>query len=89
MKMQQDHFDHMKQVIDDYIKDNPDVVNNYETGNFYNSDKVQVLQIRFNYDMLYASGLNKFVCDTLYNYLNDTHITTALKNICPTVQRKY
>ena len=39
---------------------------------------------RYRWDLTYASGLTKWICDTLYPYLNDTHIDTALRHITNT-----
>jgi len=36
---------------------------------------------RFLHDALYAGKLSAWVCDTLYPYLDDTHIKSALKAI--------
>ena len=89
MKIKQEHFDHLKTTIDAFLLQNPNLVFQYEHGDFRNADKVQCLQTRFCSDVLYMAGLIRYVCDTLYNYLNDDHIHTALKKICPKVERKY
>jgi len=66
------------------------LVRRYEAGNFPRSEKVKDLQKRFCFDVLSAAdGGTAFVCDTLYPYLNDTHIYSALKSILPTLTRKY
>ena len=43
---------------------------------------------RYRWDLVYltdkpsyAEGLTKYICDVLYEYLNDTHIDTALRTI--------
>ena len=36
---------------------------------------------RYNWDLLYESGLCGFITHKLYPYLNDDHINTALKKI--------
>ena len=36
---------------------------------------------RYQWDLVRASGALPFVCDTLYTYLDDTHIQTALDRI--------
>lgn len=36
---------------------------------------------RYRWDLHYAAGLTRFVCDNLYSYVNDTHIDTALRRI--------
>jgi hypothetical protein len=45
---------------------------------------------RYRWDLTYSAGhasnpqsATRFICDTLYEYMNDTHIDTALKSIVP------
>ena len=33
------------------------------------------------WDAVWSAGLEAWICDTLYPYLNDDHIDTALRNI--------
>lgn len=92
MKITKEHFEHIKSAIETVFKINggkEKIVEMYETGNFRNAENVKDLQKRFNFDMLYAAGLTNFVCDELYSYLNDDHIATALKKICPPVTKRY
>jgi hypothetical protein len=49
---------------------------------------------RYRWDLTYAAGhasspqsATRFICDTLYSYLNDTHIDTALKSIVSPLAR--
>ena len=90
--MSQDAFEHIKaeidKVLDKYGKEK--LINEYETGNFARAEKVKDLQVRFNADLAYGAGLNSFFC-SLYREegLNDSHIQTALKAICPKITRKY
>jgi len=88
MKIKQEHFEHLQAAINEVLavhNPNGELVDCYESGNFHNADKCKDLQKRFCFDVLYGAGLNKFVCDELYTYMDDTHIYTALKAICPTV----
>ena len=89
MKMKKSHYKHMQHEIDAVLAKYPNIAEVYESGEFPRSDKVKDLQTRFNFDLLYGAGLNKFVSDTLYQYLTDDHIATALKHICPKVVRRY
>ncbi len=88
MKIKTEHYQQLEKAINETLaihnKDNA-LVLAYQNGEFHNSDKVKDLQKRFCYDVLYGSGLSSFVCNTLYTYLNDDHIYTALKKICPSV----
>lgn len=36
---------------------------------------------RWRWDLMYAAGLTRWTCDTLYKYLNDDHIDSALRRI--------
>lgn len=92
MKITSAHFDQLKQHIEAVLAmHNPrgELVAAYERGEFARADKVQDIQKRFCFDVLFAAGINRWVCDELYPYLNDGHIYTALKSICPTVVRKF
>jgi len=92
MKIKAEHLAHMKTAIDNYIKANggkESLIEKYETGNFPRSEQVKHLNERFYSDVLYNAGLNPFVCEKLYDYMNDSHIQTALKSILPTLTRRY
>jgi len=92
MKIKPDHLKILKTEIDKILEKhntNNILINEYETGNFDRSKDVKDLQKRFCFDLLYGAGLMKFVCDTLYIYMNDDHLYTALKKVCPKVTRKY
>ena len=92
MKIKKEHSEYMQKEIQKLIEKSGGesfVVEKYESGQFPNSGKVQDLQRRFCFDLLHASGLTSFVCNEIYSYANDTHLFTALKNICPKVIKKY
>ena len=92
MKITQEHFDRLQASINEILikyNDNGQLVAEYEQGLFPRSEKTKDLQKRFCFDLLYGAGLNKFVCDELYPYLQDDHIYTALKAITPTLTRKF
>jgi len=89
MKIKQQHFDHLKVEIETvlfkYNQDNK-LVEEYQRGDYPRAESTQDVQRRFCFDVMYGAGLNKFVCDSLYPYLDDDHIYTALKAICPKVE---
>ena len=92
MKIKKEHFDHLQTSINQVLaqyNDQGQLVAEYEQGLFPRSEKTKDLQKRFCFDLLYGAGLNKFVCDELYPYLQDDHIYTALKAITPTINRKF
>jgi len=84
MKMQELHFNELKAAIKPLLT--PALIKAYESGQFLRASTVKDLQTRFNFDLLYAS---KFPTAILYEYLNDTHINTALKAICPKLKRRF
>ena len=91
MKMKKEHLVILKKEIDAVIKryGKQRLIDEYETGDFLAADKTKDLQRRFCFDLLFCAELNTFVPDSLYPYLNDDHIYTALKSICPKVTRRY
>lgn len=89
MKIKPEHLEILKVGIEITLAKNPNIVKIYETGKFPRSERVKDLQKRFNWDLLHISSLNRFMCDTLYSYLTDTHINTALKSICPKLVKQY
>jgi hypothetical protein len=89
MKMTKPHFNHLKSEIDIVLKKYPNLVYEYENGLIPLAGKVKSLQVRFNNDLLYGAGLTSFVCQELYPYISDQHISTALNRICPKVEKKY
>lgn len=89
MKIQPQHLEFMRQAVAGVLANHPDLVRDYETGNFPSSDKVKDLQKRFCFDVMHGAGLTGFVCKVLYNYVNDDHVYTALKSICPKVTKRY
>ena len=88
MKMTQEHFNQLKQCIDNVLIDHPTVASEYSKGNFPRSDKVKDINVRFRWDLYHFSGAHK-ACGNLYSYLNDDHIDTALRNIVPTIAKEY
>jgi hypothetical protein len=89
MKIKQEHYDHMKQEMDKVFAISPELAKNYEDGDFPNSDRTKDLQMRFCFDVMHMAGLTSYICKNVYDYGNDTHIFTALKRICPKVERKF
>ncbi len=89
MKIKQIHFDHLKKEIDQVLADHPNMIGDYERGQFNRSSSVGDLQKRLCFDLLFATGLTSWVSDNLYSYMTDDHIYTTLKKIVPTVTRKY
>lgn len=91
MKIRAEHFAHIKDAIGKTIAKRGEklIVDAYEAGNFPRSESVKDLQRRLCFDLLSGSGLTSWARDNLYSYLNDEHIYTALKAICPKVTKNY
>ena len=89
MKIKQQHFQHLKTEIEAVLSKYSGLVEEYETGQFARSESVKDLQKRFCFDLLFGAGLSRWVSDNLYSYMNDQHLYTALKAICPTIERRF
>jgi|GEM_PF-1078760 len=92
MKMSPSAFAHVKAEIEKLLAEhnaNNALVERYERGDFPRAECVKNLQMRFCFDLFYAAKLSKYASDVLYPAgLNDDHIYTALKAICPKVEDK-
>ena len=81
MKITKEHYDHIEQAITEKLESLgltiETAVNHYRHTTPY-TDKV------IRWYLLNGSGLTPFVCQTLYKYLNDSHIDTALRKITNT-----
>lgn len=71
MKMQPQHLEHMRAAIV-----------NFDTE-FHRSRYAAagLSTRRYQWDLVRAAGLMPWLCDTLYTYLNDDHIQTALNKL--------
>ena len=80
MKMKEEHYSYIKkEVTNNFSKE---WVNQYSLDILkeYNEKfktKEQVNQ-RVRMDLLYMAGLTNWICATLYPYLTDKHINTAM-----------
>jgi hypothetical protein len=73
MKITREHF----QILESAIKplDTEERRESYRKGGASDT--------RYRFDLLWTSKLEVWVYETLYKYVNDTHIETALKRIIP------
>ena len=69
--MKTEHYQFIQNAISDF---DTEYAYNYYVKSGYSD-------MRYRWDLLYKSGLSKWICDNLYSYLNDAHIDTALKSI--------
>ena len=91
MKITKENFEFLKTSIAGVLAKYPNVIDEYELGQFSRSDHTKDLQRRFCFDLLFGAGVSGWVSSNLYglNDLNDDHIYTALKAICPTLTKRY
>ena len=73
MKITDEHYNYLKAEITIFTTSNSTLHKQYKQRGL--SDK------RYRWDLVRYANLTYFICDTLYNYLNDDHIDTALKSI--------
>jgi len=91
MKITTENYAFLKTSIDTVLAKYPNVIEEYELGQFARADRVKNLQQRFCFDLLFGAGISQWVSTNLYglNDMNDDHIFTALKAICPTLTKRY
>lgn len=53
----------------------------YRKGDFPGAGAVKDLDKRYRWDLFWAAGLSQFTVDTLYRYIADPHIDSALRSI--------
>lgn len=91
MKIKTEHYafieKEIRQTLDKYGSEK--LVELYEIGEFPRSEKVNDLQKRFCFDLMFGAGLSSWICDNIYTYASDDHLYTALKRICPKVTKRY
>ena len=76
MKMKPEHYAHMIEQM----RMNAEAIPAHRE--YLKSDeRVKDLEKRLRWDVMYASGLTAYICDELYDYLDDSHIDTALRAI--------
>ena len=88
MKIKPDHYALLEFSLNKFMGEHPYIVEQYETGDFIRSDRVNDLQMRFCFDMLWLCNLT-WLRPELSTYLEDSHVYTALKRILPKVERRY
>ena len=89
MKIKPEHLQKLQKSIDWVLEVAPTLVDEYEQGRFNGSEKVKDLQKRFCFDLLYHTSINQWLQDEIYTYMDDTHLYTALKAVCPKINKRY
>jgi hypothetical protein len=83
MKIKAEHYSHLKKLIaplNDKISQHREYL--------VNEGKAKDIETRLAWDLAHAAKLTSFICNVLYHYLNDIHITTALKKIVVELEQK-
>lgn len=87
MKIKPEHFELLEAEVNKVLEANPGVVERYKNGDFPNADKVNDLNKRFAFDVLYAiPDVHDKLMKPMYEYMDDRHVYTALKAIVPKVK---
>lgn len=55
----------------------------YRAGTFHHAEHCKDAGMRHRWDLFHDAGLTAFACSTLYRYVDDTHIDSALRQIVP------
>lgn len=78
MKMLPQHFEKLKSMIS--VADTAELRQSYRDRGLTDQ--------RYRWDLTYVrsdKAVMRFICDELYQYLDDTHIDTALRKIIPSL----
>lgn len=73
MKITPEHYEILKGHIEESLKTFPETLDAYLKAG--NSAK------RYRWDVLWHAKCSEWICNTLYKYIHDEHIDTALKAI--------
>jgi hypothetical protein len=77
MKMTKDHYNRLKELVDNVITVNPELKQLYHDKN--------LSMMRYRWDLYHhATHDDRKLTDNLYKYLDDNNIDTALKSITDT-----
>lgn len=82
MKMQPEMFNKLREAIQTVLDKNPGIAAKYVAGDFPRADRCKDRNVRFRWDLFWASGLSSELCGS---GLNDAHIDTALRSIVPNI----
>lgn len=81
MKIRPEHYEHMKAAIAPLMHLVP------AHREFVIAEgKARDVEKRIRWDLCYKAGLSSWMSSTLYGYVHDSHIDTALRNIVAELQ---
>jgi len=79
MKIKQDHYEYMREALRKRMSTiTPHILRTY-LQHLQDDPTCADPHKRIRFDLLWSSGISSWVCSTLYPYLNDDHIDTALR----------
>ncbi len=74
MKIKSKDYEILKKMMAKTLEEHPNLKDEYK--------KRKLSAERYNFDIMHASdGALDFVCNVLYKYMNDSHLSTAFKRI--------
>lgn len=76
MKIEQAHYDHIKQALAPHAADLQ-----AHRKSLKGDYRIKDVEKRLRWDASFRYVGSRWVCDTLYSYLDDTHIDTALRSV--------
>ena len=76
MKIKSEHYEYMKEQIAPWA-----ALADSQREYIRIEGKAKDIEKRLRWDLFYAAKLTGFACNTLYSYMHDNHIDTALKGI--------
>jgi hypothetical protein len=81
LKIEPDHLETMRAAI--APMDTEARRERYRTGTFLHAEHCRDAGKRHRWDLFHDAGLTSFACSTLYRYVDDTHIDSALRQLIP------
>jgi hypothetical protein len=83
MKIKPEHLKVLKEAIQSL--DTPERRQLYREGKFPLAHRVKDLDLRYRWDLLYASRFD--IGPSFYEYMNDEHIDTALRSFIQPLEK--
>jgi len=77
MKIKPEHYDYMRRAIAALPAETIESIRR----NAATDPRVRDLNMRVRWDVSYAAGLGRWLCDNVYPYADDTHVDTVLRRI--------
>lgn len=81
MKITKEHYQTVKDAMTQKLKSTSKEDIKQYIENMKNDHRVKDINKCMRWDLFYAAGMIRYTTDTLYAYMNDDHIETALIKI--------